>query len=188
MTLIKGFNKPPAHFYTFLSPKRWRDEYANKDGSERLVLTPSEIMARGRRNDAYRQWLCRFDATKRISNMKWTNIRIIRRNHDFTDKRDWWENYEEAVLRVFLQPITLYDQTSLSWLQYYVLHPEDSEMIKRHMFEKKGVNIPPRDYLKDPYVSSVKELRKALIIPTKCCHHIANHETENRKLSIEARV
>ena len=41
--------------------------------------------------------------------MKWQAIRILTDKHSESSKDDWWQDYQDAVFRVFIQPETVYN-------------------------------------------------------------------------------
>lgn len=170
----------PHHFYTLNHPLRWTDPYVNTDGSDRQVLTPSELAARHKRNLAYRDWLGRFrfkGEPLRGKQMRWQAIQVMGTHHAEKDPRDWWGNYLDAVFRVFMQPETRKCKYTGDWVQWYVLAPEDSEMVMRNELEKKGSTPKPRRALEgEMWLSKDKRLRKCLLIPTECSRHW-RHET-----------
>lgn len=165
----------PDHFYSAIHPLRWRDEFVHDSGEDKLVLTPAELKARYDRTMAYRKWLGRKGLG--VNLMKWQLIQVMTFKHSEFSKKDWWENYQDALFRVFVQPQTLYCPVTKEHKQWYVLCPEDSEMVLRHEWEKKNPTLPPRSALKgERWVSKDKRLRKAKLIPVECCRHW-RHET-----------
>lgn len=184
MTATIGLKKPPAHFYTVLSPKRWKDPYVDKQGDERRLFDLAETIDKGKRNDAYRAWMSRYGDIQNISIMKWQTIRVIRRNHSENRPNDWWPNFEECLFRVFIQPITCWDSSFSAWKQWYLLCPEDTDMVWRFRYSLQGIDFPRRR-ASERYISLDKRLTKPLCIPTECCHHVANNETFAGKITEE---
>lgn len=163
--------KIPRHFYTILHPLRWADELATNDGEERMILSAQEILIKGRREAAYVQWLrkhglpprqCRFQA-----------IQILAAKYGDTSPRDWWPPYRDCIFRVFVNPYN--EHSGLQHRQWYILCPEDCEMINRFEADEQGRHYPPRQ-IGERFISRQKELRKVKLVPVECCRHW-RHET-----------
>lgn len=181
MVLVKGFEQIPQILFKPDHPGRWKDEYATPAGEERKVLTPLELITRGRRDRAYTQWLRRFPGVKPPVKHLWQAIRVLRYKYSESTRRDWWERFQESCLRVYVQPLTAYDKGLKAHIQFYIVCYEDTELINRYLISLKGTMLPPRDILEDPFVSSDPRLRKLKLIPTECCMH-ERHNTTAGKL------
>jgi hypothetical protein len=205
MTTIANYRsvRLPSHFYNLSAytnegRKRWEDEFADAAPS---IIQPSTDLNLGymrrksERNKAYSMWIAakyHFDPVTGgraplISGkmMKFQAIRVLSFKHSEASYRDWWENYQDALFRVFVQPETIYDKVTGEHKQWYVLSPEDAYLVNRYEFEKAGKSLPPRDYKgEERWISSRKELRTARLIPVECCHHL-RHETTAGKLPEE---
>jgi len=164
----------PSYFYSCTNPIRWRDPYSHPDDQERLILTPNEIVQRGKRNEAYANWLVRHGLKNKL--MRWQVIQILRFKHSESSRRDWWERYQDCLFRVWVSPETLYCKDTKQYKQWYVLCPEDSELLLRYEFALRNPELPPRSPLSEPYFSKFKHLRKARLVPVECCRHW-RHET-----------
>lgn len=164
-----GFStKLPDYFFGLTSLKRWTDNFADKDGYERRILSPLELYSKYRRDRAYRQYLSRHEI--RPKNMIFQRIRVTRDKYFDSTRADWWPKYYGAIFSVFVQPETFIENKQIA--QYYILCPEDSELVSRYEFEEKGTVIPPRKL--DEFVSPDPRLSTALVIPTSCGHHLRN--------------
>lgn len=166
--------KLPAHFYNITHPLRWFDEFSSPSGDERLILTPLEISRKVRRNEAYARWLHLFRL--KLSVMKFQAIRVHHLKHSESNKLDWWDNYRDSAFRVFVNPHTIYDNVTGEHKQWYILSPEDCELVNRSILERTGATLPPRDPLSEPFYSTDKRLRQARVIPVECAVHV-RHET-----------
>lgn len=171
---------------------RWFDEFSDEQGSIiELPMTAKMRKSKERyhRNQLYSAWI----AAKYISKpdgeranvispkmMKFQVIRVLAYKHSESNRKDWWENYQDAVFRVFVQPETIYDGKEHK--QWYVLSPEDAYLVNRYEISKTNI-IPPRDYTKEKYLSNDRRLRTARLIPVECCHHL-RHETTAGKLPV----
>jgi hypothetical protein len=201
MTVSTLSVKLPYYFYDLnaVMPDgrpRWRDEFA--DPYEHIIqpkdLSPSYSRLRSERNQHYSMWL----AAKYFKDptgerhpllqgkqMKWQSIRVLSFKHSEKSDRDWWERYQEAKFRVFLQPETMYDRVTGEHKQWYLLSPEDCYYVNRHEIERQAPSLRPRDYSgNERWISSDKRLRTARLIPVECCHHL-RHETTGGVLPYE---
>lgn len=169
--------KIPLSFYDLTAPGRWQDEFASQDGEDRLILSPQEIIAKGRRQTAYIKWLqkhrlpprqCRFQA-----------IQILSAKYGDSQRNDWWPRYRDCIFRVFVQPYTEYQ--GLVHRQWYILAPEDCETINRFEAEERGRHYAPRYSIGERFFSNHKELRKVKLVPVECCRHW-RHETTGGRL------
>jgi len=77
---------------------------------------------------------------------------------------------------VFVVPFTHYEKRVKAHYQWYILCPEDTEMLIRYEASLKGIYIPKRDPISEPWVSEDKRLRKVRLLPTEACRHW-RHET-----------
>ncbi len=192
--------KLPYYFYSLdcnlpSGQPRWKDEYA--DPYTHIIqpkdLSLQYLRGKNQRNEAYSKWI----AAKfvKIGNecfpllrgkmMKWQSIRVLTFKHSESDSKDWWENYQEAKFRVFLEPETIYDQRTKEHKQWYLLSPEDSYLVNRYEIEKSHPSLTPRDYQgRERFLSANRDLRKARLIPVECCHHL-RHETTGGVLPYE---
>lgn len=176
----------PPHFYDITHPKRWTDTFSTPQGEERRVLTPFEMKERYMRNECYKAWLRSFKfmgSDLKGKQMKWQVVQILGRNHAQTSELDWWDDYRDAVFRVFVQPETRYSKYVRDHVQWYLLCPEDCELVARYEAKKKGITIPPRAALGgERWMSRYPEARRALLVPVECCRHF-RHETTGGKLA-----
>lgn len=170
----------PGYFYTLNHPMRWVDPYISSDGSDRQVLTPSELRARAARNETYKRWLAKFrfkGEPLKGKKMSWQAIQVMGTQHAERSELDWWGDYRDAVFRVFMQPETRKCAVTGDWVQWYILCPEDSEMVLRYEAKEKGIHPAPRKAMKgERFISKDKRVSKALLIPTECARHW-RHET-----------
>lgn len=174
-----GFQtKLPDYFFSLSDSRRWYDKFAANEltGEERLVLDVNELSEKYARDKAYAAWLKAFGI--RPKRMKWQAIRVIRDMHKEASPKDWWPKYYGAMFRVWLQPETF--KEGREWVQYYILHPEDCELIQRHELREKGISVPERSAL-EPFVSEDPRLRICRVIPTQCAWQLRN-ETSGGKL------
>lgn len=170
----------PGYFYPTsnargVHPARWVDPFLDKDGDERRVLLPEELRARSERNAAYRSWLSRRGLKGK--QMIWQSVQIMRADHSERSSKDWWPPFQDALFRVFVQPEYIYCDITGEFKGWYVLCPEDSELVRRYLMERKGFITPPRDaLLGERWVSKNKAINQALVVPVECCRHF-RHET-----------
>jgi hypothetical protein len=160
----------PKHFYDLQSPERWRDRFATQDGTERLILSPREIILKGRRRTSYLKWLHAHNLPG--LNPTFQAIRLHNPESVEQNRRAWWPKYTECFFWVFVNPHTEY--SGLVHRQWYVLAPEESEMVIRYELEAQGVWLPKRS-LAEPWISNDKRLRKVRLVPVECCRH-CRHE------------
>lgn len=170
-TLNTGFRtKLPHYFFDLTHPVRWTDPYASQDSDyERLVLSTMEIFDKARRNKEYTKWLEKFGIKPR--QMLFQRIRIINDKYHDSTPQDWWPKYHAAIFTVFMNPVTL--KNGKKWIQYYVLCPEDCELICRHEAKEKGTTLRQRKLPKERFVFNDKAMR-CFVVPTSCCHHLRN--------------
>lgn len=177
--------KPERYFYTLDHPSRWVDPYATPQGEKRQVLTPAELRDRYARNTAYAAWLRRFTFRGqpiKAKNMQWQAVQVLSKYHSENRPDDWWHDFLDCIFRVWVTPETRKCQRTKDWKQWYVVCPEDSELINRSLLKHRGVSIPPRQVLQDErYFSKDKRLRRCMLIPTECCRHW-RHETTAGKV------
>ena len=177
--------KPEKYFYTLHHPRRWIDNLTTPQGEERVILSPSEMTFRYQRNMAYSDWLKRFSfkgEKLKGKKMQWQAIQVMEKFHSENRSDDWWHPYLDCIFRVFLQPETRWCAVTGDWKQWYVLCPEDSEMVLRSQAKEEGIHIPERSALEgERFFSKDKRLRKCLLIPTECCRHW-RHETTAGKV------
>ncbi len=161
--------KLPSIFYNLNDPRRFTDPYAldHQTGEMRLVLTERERFDKFSRDRAYRQWLKAFDIKPK--HMKFQRVRIISDKWAEAASHDWWKNFQDALLTVFVQPETMY--YGRQWLQFYIVCPEDCELIARYLWNKKNLPLPPR---KNKWVTEEPRLRTAYVVPTRCCSQLRN--------------
>ena len=170
--------KIPKYFYSLTDPRRWYDKYASQNGDERLILSPHEIITKGRRNDAYKAWLSR--AGLPAYRPLFQAIQILSAAYSETNRKDWWPPYRDCLFRVFVSPYTEYAKGTKGNRQWYILCPEDCEMILRFENELEGRHFPPRK-LNELYISKEPALRKVRLVPVECCRHW-RHETTGGEL------
>lgn len=155
---------------------RWVDQFVTGTGDERKVLTPTEIRNKKVRNLAYNRWQKSFLVSHNIKVREnlWQAIRVHSFNHATPTRKDWWENFQDALFRVFVQPHTEFSGNDHR--QWYILCPEDCELVNRYLLETKHNNtLSPRG-LGEEYISKDKRLRMMRLIPVECCKHM-RHET-----------
>ncbi len=166
-----GFNaKLPGYFYDIRDSRRWFDQFVtgtHGEGEERLILTPAELAARYARNKAYAKWISAHGL--RPKQMRWQRVRVVRDEYLESTKKDWWPQFYGAIFTVFQQPETL--KEGKKWLQYYVLCPEDSEMVLRYKLSEHGISVPPRIA---PFIHTDKRVTDVLVLPTRCAANIRN--------------
>lgn len=179
-------NKLPDYFYNIDHPVRWYDKFSSESDA---IWQPRELdldyqKERRERNEAYSRWMASLFTRGpngeivpyiKPKMFKWQAIRVLSFKHSESSKRDWWEEFQDCVFRVFVQPETVYDGKDHK--QWYLLCPEDTYLIKRYRLERNGPTLKSRDYAGDEkYLSADKRLRGGLAIPVECCHHM-RHET-----------
>jgi hypothetical protein len=143
-------------------------------GGERAILTPDEFLEKESRDAAYVRWINRFKGLT-PKPMNWQLIRVHGTKHSSNQRKlPWWDRFQDCVFRVFTHPQGVYDRTG--WQQWYLICPEDCELVNRHRLREKGVSHGPRSPLKEKWISASKDVRKALLIPVECCKHY-RHET-----------
>jgi len=108
-------------------------------------------------------------------------VRVLRFKYAESGKRDWWEHFQDAALRVYVQPLTAFDDKLQQHIQFYMLCYEDAELVNRFFLEKAGTIIEPRNPITETHVSDDKRLRKMRVIPVECCQH-ERHNTTAGKL------
>lgn len=183
----------PHYFYNIESKlpdgrERWVDEFSDLAPN---VIQPNDLnltfqRRKIARNIAYSKWIASKYYTAPTGDrvpmlkgkqMKWQAIRVHNFKHSESSRKDWWENYQDACFRVFLQPETTYDRMTGEHKQWYLLCPEDSYLVNKYEIEKTGTTLPPREYNgREAYLSGDKRLRNARLIPVECCKHL-RHET-----------
>jgi hypothetical protein len=166
--------KLPAHFFTINHPERWFDNYAGPDGDERLVLTPSESRDKYARDRAYNDWLTKHGMPSRLC--KFQVVRVLKFKWQLSNRKDWWERYQDCLFRVFVMPFNQYSKRTRDHIQWYILCPEDSMMTLRWELEEAGHNPPPRDWAAERHISGISSISRIRLIPTECCKHY-KHET-----------
>lgn len=148
------------------------------------MLTPAELRDRYQRNEAYRAWLRKFrfmGEKLKGKQMKWQVVQILSSSHAQRSELDWWDEYRDAVFRVFVQPETRYSKYVNDHVQWYVLSPEDCELVHRHKAKQKGITIPPRNALEgERYISKHPQARGCLMVPVECCRHFRHETTAGR--------
>lgn len=184
----------PSYFYHIMAKTpdgnlRWFDNFAwDSQIVNPLLDNPKARKMRYDRNSAYRDWFYLFTQPGpngeripiiRPKNPLWQAIRVHNFKHSESTKKDWWENYQDAVFRVFVNPETIYDGKAHK--QWYVLSPEDCFLVNRYELEKKGPSLPPRNFVTERFIPSDKRLRRMLLIPVECCKHM-RHETTGGQL------
>lgn len=174
MTWNTGFKtRLPDYFYNIADPRRWYDEFAADPvtGEQREVLSIGELIRKRDKGMAYRGWLHRHELRSKV--LKFQRIRIINdKDPKYTPSpNDWWPKYHGAIFTVFMQPETL--KQGKNFIQFYVLCPEDCEMVLRYEHSLKNPPLPIRSEV-EPYLSDDSRLRLALVVPSKCCHHLKN--------------
>lgn len=183
----------PQYFYDInaILPNgriRWIDEFAEES---ELLFKPHEMnegYARHKRtrNEVYSRWMAAFFVTNPDGSytpmihpkmMKFQAIRVMSFKHSESSEKDWWEKYQDAAFRVFVNPETVYDHYSKEHKQWYLLSPEDSFLVNDHELRSSGTTPALRDYFgRERFLSADKRLRRARLIPVECCKHL-RHET-----------
>lgn len=186
--------KLPSYFYSLdgILPdgtQRWYDEFADESDT---IWTPGEASSsykrrRYERNVAYSKWQASFctrapDGSMvpmfKPKMMKWQAIRVLAFKHSESSSRDWWENYQDAIFRVFIQPETVYAKYTGEHKQWYLLCPEDCFLVNRYEAQKNNPSLKPRDRKKvEKWLPLGREMRRARLIPVECCHHLRNETT-----------
>lgn len=179
--------KPERYFYTLHDPMRWLDPYATPQGDQRRVLTMAELKDRHARNQAYSAWLKRFTfqgEPLKGKTMLWQAIQVMSKHHSDNRSDDWWHPFLDCLFRVWMTPETRKCPVTKDWKQWYVVCPEDGELINRSLLKHQGISIPPRQALEgERYFSKDKRLRRCMLIPTECCRHW-RHETTAGKVDL----
>lgn len=189
----------PYYFYDINSylpgtppRKRWEDEFSDLT-SDYVDIACNLFRHRERtaRNIAYSKWQASFfytnpDGTSapciKPKMFKWQTIRVLSFKHNESNRRDWWENYQDAVFRVFVQPETTIDPVTRCYKQWYILSPEDGYLVNRLEIEKTDATLPEREWNgREKWLSDDSRLRVLRAIPTECCHHL-RHETTGGEL------
>lgn len=189
--------KLPYYFYDINSRLpdgrlRWYDEFSDEAPSiiqPDTDLNPAFVSARSQRNEAYSRWQAAFfergangeyQPLFKPKTMKWQAIRILSFKHSESSSRDWWEHYQDALFRVFVEPETVYysDGTHKQW---YLLSPEDGYLVNYHELSKTNA-VAPRAYSGlERYLSNDPRLRRARFVPVECAKHF-RHETSAGEL------
>ncbi len=173
--------------------QRWFDEFSNP--YPHIVqldhMDPTFMRKKALRDALYMRWQQGFFERSPTGDkvpyfkprqLKWQAIRILRFQHSEKSDRDWWEHYQDAVFRVFVNPHTHYDSNSREHKQWYLLSPEDGYLVNRYELERNGNNVPPRQYnVNEEFFSADPRLRMARFVPVECCHHL-RHETTGGEL------
>lgn len=157
------------------SPTRWSDPFVNPDGSERLVLSQSELNDNVNRNRHYYLWLAAFGLNLR-NQLRFQAIQILDQAWDHQQRSDWWREYKDALFRVFQTPETKYDHYTKEHKQFYIISPEDGELMHRYELQQKGI-VPPPLKPKGEFISQLPALRRARFVPVECCRHWRNETT-----------
>lgn len=161
-------------------PSRWLDKFspASTKEEDKLILIPSEIRERNCRDFVYNGWRRLHGLPPR--RCKFQLIQILSEDHAerrrFATDKDWWRNFKDCLFRVWVQPETFYDDSTKTHIQWYCLAPEDSEMVLRAEMDAKGFIQPPRDPIKERWLSCNPNIRYPLLVPVECCRHF-RHET-----------
>lgn len=171
-------------------PKRWEDvcssDIQNPKSEEeqtykdKQVLNPAILREKYNRRMAYGMWQTHFNLTPRDA--KFQVIQILTPDHSersrfnyLTKQPDWWPPFQDCLFRVFVEPQTYYDYDLKVHKQWYVLCPEDSELVLRYEMDKKGFIQPPRSE-SEKYFSMNSNINYPLAVPVECCRHF-RHET-----------
>lgn len=182
----------PGYFYDLqaITPdgtERWADNF-NDDAPSVIQSKDMDLAylrAKSARNENYAKWQAGF--FNRIGDtfypsikpmmMKWQAVRVISFKHSESAVNDWWENYQDAVFRVFVQPQTFTAFETGTYKQWYVLCPEDGELVNRHELERVNELLQPRNRIgNERYFSADRRLRSLRAVPVECCRHL-RHET-----------
>ena len=176
----------PNYFYDLdavnphTNEPRWACPYALDDHNDTFIINPAQIRRNTRRNardKAYRRWMESFNIRPKI--MRWQAIRVLTNKHSEQHSSDWWDNYQDALFRVFVNPETIRDKHTRDWKQWYILSPEDTWMINAHEATERGDSFAPRSSFH--VISREPHMRAMRIIPVECCHHLRN-ETKGGEL------
>lgn len=182
----------PDYFYSLKGvcngKPRWEDEFADEAPSiiRAQDLDPVRNRLKYERNVAYSKWLAGF-FTKTESGFKptlsgkkmaWQVIQVMTADHADRTSADWWGDYRDCVFRAFLSPEVRTCPYTSEYRQWYLLCPEDCELVNRYEIEKASkTKLPPRDVFGyEKFFSADKRLRRARLIPCECCRHF-RHET-----------
>lgn len=160
-----------------VDPSRWQDRFAKTTEGGSSILTIDELKERNLRNACYNAWRRFHRLTPR--KCLFQVVQIMTTDHSERDRlaknKDWWPEYRDVVVRVFVEPETFYSEDGRTHKQWYILCPEDSEMILRHELDASGHPQPPRSP-KEKWYSLNPAIRYPLAIPVECCRHF-RHET-----------
>lgn len=169
----------PKYFYSFDAitdegRPRWYDDLKPED---KPVIT-IEDLRRSRfkdiRDAAYAAWQRSIGIDSPRQSI-FQAVRVINFKPKLSSKEDWWENYQDAVFRVFVNPVQVY--VGKECFQYYLLCPEDAYLVNRYELMKTNPELAPRDYAGfEKLLSKHKVLRTGRLIPIECCKHY-RHET-----------
>ena len=190
--------KLPYYFYDInaMLPngrRRWFDEFADSAPSIVQIkdLDSAYALSKANRNIAYSRWQAAFFIKTptgqcipmfQPKQLKWQVIQILSFKHSESSNKDWWEPYQDALFRVFVNPETVYDEKTGEHKQWYLLSPEDGYLVNRYEIEQKSPSLPPRDFDgQEKYLSADPRLRCARFVPVECCRHW-RHETTGGQL------
>jgi hypothetical protein len=151
---------------------RWWDKFSHPDGEERLVLTEQEWEERATRDAHYRAWLSKFPVKPK--NPKWQVIQILTSDHSERQSRQWWDRYRDCVFRAYVNPEVKYCTIRKDHKSWYVISPEDCYLMQAYEAEQRGFTVPNRRTFQ--FISPMKALRAARLVPVECCRHF-RHET-----------
>lgn len=172
-------------------PKRWVDICSSdiqnpkneeeKTIQEQQILDPNILRYRKARDVAYGLWQTHFGLKPKKA--KFQLVQILTPDHSersrftgFFGAKDWWPPFQDCLFRVFVEPQTFYDDDLKVHKQWYVLCPEDSELVLRYEMDQKGFIQPPRNLITEKYFSSNSNINYPLAVPVECCRHF-RHET-----------
>lgn len=183
----------PYYFYDInaIMPngrQRWFDEFADEAPH---IIQPSKDLnldyqrRKTERNQAYSKWQAaffgrgkngEFEPYFKAKNIIFQAIRVLSFKHSEKSSKDWWEDYQDALFRVFVSPETVYCPETGEHKQWYLLCPEDCYLVNCREAERANRMPPVRDYDgREKYLSAYPMLRCARFIPVECCAHL-RHE------------
>lgn len=175
----------PRYFTDFDEPitlpgfegmKRFTD-HLNPPQDSGIELSNMELAARLERDTAYNEWFNRHRVKPK--KCKFQRIRLADYYHADNSREDWFREYRDAVLTVFVKPHTEYARYQRQHRQSYILCPEDAYLIQCYERHLKGLAYHPRRSFR--WISPHSKLMPLMTLPTETSPHL-RHETTGGKL------